>query len=112
MNQHLHRSAIQRLAIVFAVIVQVGATFLPQLGLGESIGDRSDSVRTLITPAGWAFAIWGPLFFGSAVYAIWQALPAQRDNVLLDKIGWASVVALAMQGVWAVYTQFANLTFV
>ena len=112
MNQHLHRSAIQRLAIVLAVIVQIGATFLPQLGLGESIGDRSDSVRTLITPAGWAFAIWGPLFFGSAVYAIWQALPAQRDNVLLDKIGWASVVALAAQGVWAVYTQFANLTFV
>ena len=104
------RSAVQRLAIILAVIVQIGATFLPQLGFGEPIGDRSDSVRTLITPAGWAFAIWGPLFFGSALYAIWQALPGQRDNVLLQQIGWPSVVALSMQGVWAVYTQFANLT--
>ncbi|MCA0978186.1 hypothetical protein LCM19_07395 [Qipengyuania flava] len=112
MNQHLHRSAVQRIAIILTVVVQIGATFLPQLGLGEPIGDRSDSVRTLITPAGWAFAIWGPLFFGSAVYAIWQALPAQRDNVLLEKIGFASVVALSAQGVWALYTQFANLTFV
>ncbi|WP_369766096.1 aquaporin [Erythrobacter sp. SD-21] len=106
------RSAFQRLAIILAVVVQIGATFLPQLGYGEPIGDRSDSVRTLITPAGWAFAIWGPLFFGSAFYAIWQALPAQRDNVLLAQIGWPSVLALSMQGVWAIYTQFANLTVI
>ena len=112
MSTHTHRSALQRIAIVLAVIVQIGATFMPQLGYGEPIGSRSDSVRTLITPAGWAFAIWGPLFFGSAVYAVWQALPGQRDNVLLDKIGWPSVVALSMQGVWALYTQFANLTFI
>ena len=105
-----HRSALQRAAIIFAVILQIGATFLPQLGFGEPIGSRSDSVRTMITPAGWAFAIWGPLFFGSALYALWQALPAQRDNTLLDQIGWPSALALSMQGIWAIYTQFANLT--
>ncbi len=106
------RSAAQRIAIIIAVVIQIGATFLPQLGLGEPIGDRSDSVRTLVTPSGWAFAIWGPLFFGSALFAIWQALPGQRDNTLLGKIGWLAVPALAMQGIWAIYTQFANLTFV
>ncbi|KPP91255.1 hypothetical protein [Erythrobacter sp. HL-111] len=106
------RSLVQRLAVVFAVVVQVGATFLPDLGLGEEIGDRSASVRTLITPSGWAFAIWGPLFLGSAAFALWQALPAQRDNPLLARIAWPAAVALAAQGVWALYTQFANLTFV
>lgn len=100
----------QRLAIILAVVVQIGATFLPQLGLGEPIGSRSDSVRTLITPAGWAFAIWGPLFLFSAVFALWQALPRQRTNMLLDRIAWPAAVALAAQGVWATYTQFANLT--
>lgn len=104
------RSTIQRTAIILAVVVQIGATFLPQFGLGEPIGSRSDSVRTLITPAGWAFAIWGPLFLLSAVFAIWQALPAQRNNLLLDRIAWPAAVALAAQGVWATYTQFANLT--
>ncbi|MEQ8412462.1 MAG: hypothetical protein RIB52_13020 [Erythrobacter sp.] len=102
----------QRLVVILAVVVQIGATFLPDLGFGEQIGDRSDSVRTLITPSGWAFAIWGPLFIGSAVFAGWQALPAQRDNALLDRIAWPAAIALAAQGVWAVYTQFANLTFV
>lgn len=113
MDQTLYRrSTAQRLAIILAVIWQIGATFLPQLGLGEQIGDRSDSVRTLITPAGWAFSIWGLLFLGSALYAVWQALPAQRNNPLLDKIGWYSAVALAAQGAWATYTQWANLTVI
>ncbi|MEM7689080.1 MAG: hypothetical protein AAF291_08665 [Pseudomonadota bacterium] len=104
------RSFAQRLAIILAVIVQIGATYLPQLGLGEPIGSRSDAIRTLITPSGWAFAIWGPLFLGSAVFAIWQFLPAQKTNDLLARIGWPAAVALAAQGVWAIYTQFASLT--
>ena len=105
-----NRSNAQRVAVLLAVFIQIGATFLPALGLGDPIGDRSDSVRTLITPSGWAFAIWGPLFLGSAIFAIWQALPAQRDNALLHKISWPAAIALGAQGVWATYTQFANLT--
>lgn len=106
------RSALQIIAILLAVVVQIGATYLPALGIGENIGSRSDDVRTLITPSGWAFAIWGPLFLGSIFYAIWQALPGQRDNPLLGRIGWWSVGGLSAQGIWAVYTQSANLTFV
>lgn len=111
MTGSYQRAPAQRIAIVLAVVWQIGATFLPQLGLGEAIGDRSDSVRTLITPSGWAFAIWGPLFLGSAVFAIWQALPGQSRNELLGRIGWWAAIALAAQGAWATYTQFANLTF-
>jgi hypothetical protein len=106
------RPSLQRAAILIAVFVQIGATFLPALGLGDPIGDRSDSVRTLITPSGWAFAIWGPLFLGSAIFAIWQALPAQRSNRLLNRIAWPAAVGLAAQGVWATYTQFNNLDWV
>lgn len=106
----VHRPLAQRLAIILAVVVQIGAGFLPRIGIGEFIGDRSDAVRTLITPAGWAFAIWGPLFVLSALFALWQALPAQRSNALLARIGWPAAIALAAQGVWSTYTQLANLT--
>lgn len=106
------RSLAQRIAIILAVIVQIGAGFLPRLGIGEFIGDRSDAVRTLITPAGWAFAIWGPLFVLSVIFAIWQALPAQRSNALLHRTGWAAAIALAAQGVWSTYTQIDNLAAV
>ena len=104
------RPALQRAAVLIAVFIQIGSTFLPQLGMGEPIGNRSDSIRTLITPSGWAFAIWGPLFLGSAVFAVWQALPGQRENRLLNRIAWPAAIALAAQGVWATYTQFNNLT--
>lgn len=105
----VNRPVAQRWAVILAVVVQIGAGFLPRLGIGEFIGDRSDAVRTLITPAGWAFAIWGPLFVLSVAFAVWQALPAQRSNALLARIAWPATVALGAQGVWSTYTQLANL---
>lgn len=106
------RSLAQRVAIILAVVIQIGAGFLPQFGIGQAIGERSDAVRTLITPVGWAFAIWGPLFVLSVLFAIWQALPKQKNNGLLAQVGWPAAIALAAQGVWSTYTQIDNLTFV
>lgn len=91
------------------MMLEIGATFLPDLGLGDPIQERSDAARTLITPAGWAFAIWGPLFAGSLAFAIYQALPDQKDNGLLARIGWPAAGAFAAIGMWAVYTQFNAL---
>ena len=97
------------MAPILAVIIQVGATFLPNLGLGEPIQARSDSVRTLITPSGWAFAIWGPLFFGSAAFAIYQAMPSQARSDLFARIAWPAAGVFTANGLWAAYTQFNNL---
>ena len=67
-------------------------------------------MRTLITPAGWAFAIWG-----SAVPAqchlrgmAGAAPPSAAMHCSIASPGPAAV-ALAAQGVWAAYTQMANL---
>ncbi len=108
----VNRPIAQRWAVIAAVVVQISAGFLPRMGVGAFIGERSDAARTLITPAGWAFAIWGPLFVLSVIYAVWQALPAQRSNALLSRIAWPATIALAAQGVWSIYTQLDNLTFV
>jgi hypothetical protein len=101
----------QRIAILLAAILQVVATTLPALGFGEPIGSQSDEVRTLITPAGWAFSIWGPLFAGSLAYSIYQLLPAQKDSLLLARIGWASGGAFLGNAMWALYAQFFGLAF-
>ncbi len=104
------RSITQRVVVVLAVIIQIGATFLPALGLGEEIGTRSDATRTLVTPAGWAFAIWGPLFAGTVAFAIYQLLPAQRRDDLLNAVAWPAAGAFLGNGVWAFYTQLHALT--
>lgn len=108
----LHRSQVQRVAILALSSVQVLVTLLPSLGVGTSIGDRSDSVRTAITPAGWAFSIWGLLYTGSVIYAVYQFLPGQKANRLLASIGWASAGAFLGNAAWALFTQFVDLNAV
>jgi len=98
-----------RFAPLAFAILQILTPMLPQLGIGQPIGDQSDSARTLITPAGWAFSIWGPLYAGSLVFAIYQALPSQRHNPLLARIRWPAAGAFLGNATWAAYTQLFSL---
>lgn len=99
-----------RFAVLLMAVLQVLAPVLPQLGVGQPIGEQSDSVRTLITPAGWAFSIWGPLYAGSFAFAVYQALPTQRENALLARVRWPAAGAYLGNALWAVYTQSFGLS--
>lgn len=111
-GEHIDRSLLQRGAILLGAIMQVAFSSLPVIGVGEPIGEQSDRVRTLITPAGWAFSIWGPLFTGSFAYAIYQLLPSQKRNALLARIGWASAGAFFGNAMWALYAQLSGLSVI
>jgi hypothetical protein len=108
-NARSSRSPTQRVVILALAVLQIVVTFLPSFGIGEPIADRSDAATTLITPAGWAFAIWGPLYFGSIVYALYQLLSKSR-GLLLAQIGWWSAGAFLGNAIWALYTQFLGLS--
>src|SRR5688500_3623743 len=99
-----------RLAVIIAALLQILTPLFPQFGIGEPIGSQSDAVRTLITPAGWAFSIWGALYAGSTLFAIYQALPAQRDNALLGRIRLPAAGAFLGNALWAAYTQLFGLS--
>jgi hypothetical protein len=96
--------------VIIAAILQIAATALPALGIGEPIGSQSDEVRSLVTPASWAFSIWGPLFAGSVVFAVYQAMPAQRTSGLLARLRWPAAGAFFGNALWALYTQFFGLS--
>jgi hypothetical protein len=53
---------------------------------GQTMGMVSAKYPTLLTPAGYAFSIWGLIFLALTVYVVWQLLPAQRDNLLPDAV--------------------------
>ncbi|UZK68836.1 hypothetical protein OKW76_12415 [Sphingomonas sp. S1-29] len=99
-----------QIAVVAAAALQILTPMLPRLGVGDPIGSQSSAVRTLITPAGWAFSIWGALFAGSVIFAIFQALPSQRASVLLERIRWPAAGAFLGNALWAVYTQLYGLS--
>lgn len=100
------------IAVVLFAVLQILTPVLPALGVGTPIGEQSDSVRTLITPAGWAFSIWGALYSGSILFAIFQALPAQRDNPLLARVRWPAAGAFLGNAAWAAYTQVFGLSLI
>ncbi len=93
------------LAVLACAILQILTPLLPNLGIGRPIGSQSDTVRTLLTPAGWAFSIWGPLYAGSIAFALFQLLAAQRGNVGLDAVRWPAAGAFLGNALWAAYTQ-------
>lgn len=102
-------SFLSRAAPFAFAILQILTPLLPTFGIGKPIGAQSDDVRTLITPAGWAFSIWGALYAVSLVFAWYQAMPSQRDNALLLKLRWPAAFAFLGNAMWAFYTQISGV---
>jgi len=67
---------------------------------GRTTGEISDQFPLKITPPGFIFAIWGLIYGGLIGYAIYQALPAQRDNPRLRRIAWPFVLSCAANVAW------------
>jgi len=74
------------LTLVATLVVNVLANSLPLNGL--TTGEISDSFQVYFVPAGYVFSIWGVIYIGLIAYAIFQALPSQRENPRLRATGW------------------------
>ena len=76
-----------------AYLVNFGITYGSLTGaFGQTNEELSAKYQTLITPAGYAFAIWGPIFIWEGAFAIAQLLPRwrQADVVQLLTPWWAT----------------------
>lgn len=88
------------IAIIAAFGMNIWANVNPPNGL--TIGEISQNIfkNVLITPANYAFAIWGLIYLGLISFAIFQALPAQKSDGLLAKIGYKLAIASVAQIIW------------
>lgn len=96
------RDGARAAAVVLAALAQIGGSPLGTALAGRSVGEVSDRTESLITPAGYAFTIWGVIFAGSLAWAVHQALPAQRVRELHRRTGWPLAAAFAGNAVWEV----------
>jgi hypothetical protein len=87
-------------AVLVAAIAQIAGSPLGAALAGRSVGEVSDATRSLITPAGYAFSIWGPIFASALAWAVYQALPAQRDRAVHRRTGWPLAAAFAGNALW------------
>ncbi|WP_375435342.1 hypothetical protein [uncultured Hymenobacter sp.] len=76
---------------------------------GQSMGTVSGKYPTLLTPAGYAFSIWGLIFLTLAVYAVWQLLPTQRTNLLPDAVAQPLAVANIATALWVVLFAYERM---
>ena len=81
--------------------------------VGEPIQDAQDGALSaegsLLAPAGTAFSIWSVIYLGTAIYAIWQALPSQRARDRQRRLGWLVAASAVLNGCWILLAQFTTL---
>jgi hypothetical protein len=70
-----------------AYLVNVIVTYVSLTGIfGATNTELSNKYQTLVTPSGWAFSIWGPIFLWEAVFVIAQFLPAFRQSQVVLRV--------------------------
>ena len=85
------------LATLLTLVMNYLSNALPLFG--NSNGEISDALPNAFTPAGLTFAIWGLIFLGLLVFAVYQALPGQRGE-RHDALFWPYLLANLLNVGW------------
>ena len=86
-----------------AFVVNTAVTFGTSAVLGTPTnGELSVKYQTLVTPVGWAFAIWGLIFLSQGIWAILQVLPKFRANELVEAVGFSYIGVCVAQVMWTI----------
>ncbi|MBD2120713.1 tryptophan-rich sensory protein [Trichocoleus sp. FACHB-262] len=87
-------------AIVATLLVNALSNFFPIAGL--NIGAVANTILggVQITPANYAFAIWGLIYLGLIAYGVYQLGPAQRQEATLRRASALLIVACLAQIAW------------
>jgi hypothetical protein len=92
------------LTILITLIVNGLANALPINGLNT--GEISDRFQVYFVPAGYVFSIWGVIYLGLIAFAIFQALPAQRENPRLQATGWWIALGGLANSLWIFFWHY------
>lgn len=84
-----------------AVLQVASAAATPSLlGPNADTGAISDANLSPVTPAGYAFAIWGLIYLASLALAAYQLLPSQRGREVHRRTGWWLAAAMTSSTIW------------
>lgn len=72
---------------------------------GKPIAEISNAYPIYFVPANLTFAVWGVIYLGLTAFAVYQALPSQRDNPLLKRIAWPFVLSNFANTLWLLLFQ-------
>jgi len=106
-NKDTLRQIVNAVTFIVTVIVNGLATSLPLNG--QTTGQISDRFPVYFTPAGYVFGIWGVIYLLLLGFTVYQALPSQRENPRLRRLGYLPALTGILNSVWIFlwhYNQF------
>ncbi|OQA17012.1 MAG: hypothetical protein BWY63_02550 [Chloroflexi bacterium ADurb.Bin360] len=108
MNKATVRQIINVLITLAVIVINTVANALPLNGLNT--GEISDRFKIYFVPAGYVFSIWGVIYLGLIAFAIYQALPAQRNNPHVARISTAYAVSGIANIIWIFFWHYEVFT--
>lgn len=108
MNKDTVRQWVNVIALVITLAINGLSESIPLNG--QTSAQIANRLPILFVPANYVFGIWGIIYILLLAFGVYQALPSQRENPLLRRIGyWFALTCLA-NGIWLVlfhYNLFA-----
>jgi len=98
------RQTINVVALIVTLIVNYLANALPING--QTTAAISDRFPVFFVPAGYVFAIWGVIYLALSAFAVYQALPSQRANPLLRRVGYLFAATCVVNSTWIFLWQY------
>lgn len=104
MKKETLRQIVVIAALLATIVVNGLANGLPLNG--KNTGEISDQFDVYFVPAAYVFSIWGLIYVALGAFAVYQALPAQRDNPRLGRIGTLFALSCAANIAWLFFWHY------
>jgi benzodiazapine receptor len=98
------RQWVNLLAVMVAIVINGLANALPLNG--QTTGEISDRFQVYFVPAGYVFSIWGLIYVGLIAFAVYQALPSQRNNPRLRRIDYLFALSCVANVAWLFFWHY------
>lgn len=104
------KDSTRQIGVVCATIVMIVINTLGDLIPYNGITSREvgDQFEVYFSPSNYTYAIWGLIIAGLIAYSIFQALPSQKEDPFLRKIGWLYVASCVVNSGWMVFWHYKN----
>jgi len=105
---HMSKDTIRQVTVIVALIATIVINGLANaLPLNnQTTGEISDQFTVYFVPAGYVFSIWGLIYLALAAFAVYQALPAQREDPALRGIGYLFAASCAANIAWLFFWHY------
>jgi translocator protein len=113
----MNRDSVRQIAnisgVVGTLIINALSQILPFNNQTSAQIANQFNPNNYFLPANYVFSIWSVIYVGLIAFAVWQALPAQKENPRLRSVGYWFVASCVANCVWLFlfhWNQFALST--